>query len=255
MKDASKALANIPTGLRKPLIEEYSNIIHSYLERRWSPAELSGGRFCEVVFTILDGYAKGKYASKPSKPRDFVKACRTLEKNTNVPRSFRILIPRLLPALYEIRNNRGVGHVGGDVDPNYMDASTIVSNCSWILAELVRVFHGQTIDEAQAVVDSLAERRIPLIWQNDDMKRVLDPSLPLRDQLLLLIASTSSGVSTDNLYLWSGYNNKGYFTRILRTLHRSRMIELSNDELEVQMLPPGDIYIANLIGDLSGDNQ
>ena len=124
---AQNALSAIPDGLRLSLLSEYGSIVQNYSEHRWTPSELSGGKFCEIVFTILDGYAKGSYAVSPSKPSDFVAACRQLEQNKHVPRSFQILVPRLLPALFEVRNNRGVGHVGGDVDPNHMDATFVLS--------------------------------------------------------------------------------------------------------------------------------
>src|SRR6266851_1018203 len=75
--------------------------------------------------------------------------------NIHVPRSFQILIPRLLPALYEVRNNRGVGHIGGDVDPNHMDATFVISSCNWVMAELVRVYHDLSTNEAQEIVDTL----------------------------------------------------------------------------------------------------
>jgi hypothetical protein len=94
------ALSVIPSGLRDPLIAEYRSIIQNYLEHRWSPSELSGGRFCEIVYSILNGYANNKFPNTPSKPSNFVAACRDLEKHSQVPRSFQILIPRALPALY-----------------------------------------------------------------------------------------------------------------------------------------------------------
>src|ERR1700761_7472834 len=125
--DINLTLTVIPDGLRKPLIEEYNKILQHYLERRWTASELSGGKYCEIVYTILDGYAKGIYETSPFKPSNFVDACKKLENNAGVPRSFQILIPRILPALYEIRNNRNVGHVGGDIDPNLMDAQAVVS--------------------------------------------------------------------------------------------------------------------------------
>jgi hypothetical protein len=138
--DVASALSPIPKALRDELFNEYRSIIQNYSEHRWSPAELSAGRFCEIVYSILSGFSDGTYPSKASKPSDFVSACRKLESNKNVPRSFQILIPRTLQSLYEVRNNRGVGHVGGDVDSNHMDATFVVSITNWILAELVRSF-------------------------------------------------------------------------------------------------------------------
>jgi hypothetical protein len=245
--NAASALSAVPSGLRTPLLNEYREIAKNYAEHRWAPSELSGGRFCEIVYTILDGFGKGTYADKPRKPQDFVSACRKLEGNSTVPRSFQILIPRMLPALYEVRNNRGVGHVGGDVDPNHMDATVVMSMCNWIMAELVRVFHQLSTEEAQAIVDSLAERRIPLIWQNGQMKRVLDPKIPLRGQILLLTASSPGPVRVDDLLTWCDYKNKPYFLKILKRLHAERKIELFKERGTVEILPPGTEAASNYI--------
>ena len=154
---ASAALSAIPSGLRLPLIAEYQSIVQNFLEHRWLPSELSGGRFSEIVYTILDGYGKKAYAASAKKPSNFKDACARLETNASVPRSFQVLIPRLLPALYEIRNNRSVGHVGGDVDPNHMDSAAVLAMCNWVMCELVRVYHSLPTTGAQKVVDSLAE--------------------------------------------------------------------------------------------------
>ena len=218
---------------------EFRLIVQNYLERRWSPAELSGGRFCEIVYTILDGYARSTYPAMPAKPPNFVAACRALEAHTHVPRSFQILIPRFLPALYEIRNNRGVGHVGGDVDPNHMDSNAVIGVAAWVLAELIRVFHGLTVEKAQQAVDAIVERRVPLVWTGSEAKRVLDPKLSIRDQVLLLLGTTAGEVAMADLQRWCGYKDKGYFKKLARQMHADRPIELSADETRTQMLPPG----------------
>jgi hypothetical protein len=241
MIKAADALRDVPDGLRKPLLKEYESIVQNYMERRWSPSELSGGLFCEIVYTILDGHAKNKYAAGPAKPGNFVDACKKLESNAGVPRSFQILIPRTLPALYEVRNNRGVGHAGGDVDPNHMDAIAVLSMSNWIMAELIRVFHSTTTDEAQALVDNLVERRVPLVWQSGDVKRVLDPKMPLPHQALVLLASTSGHVKVADLVKWTDTKTtkEGYFLRMLRQLHSKRQIEPSSNDTMAEILPPG----------------
>jgi hypothetical protein len=244
---AAKLFPSLPSGLRDSLLDEFRRIAQNHMERRWSPAELSGGRFCEIVYTILDGHAKSSYATSPSKPRDFVTACRALESNGHVPRSFQILIPRLLPALYEIRNNRGVGHVGGDVDPNHMDANAVLAMAAWVMAELLRVFHDLSVDEAQIIVDSIVERRMPLVWSGVNIKRVLDPKLPLKEQVLLFLAVSPGEVAILDLLRWCGYKGKGYFLRLLRRLHTERLLELSEDGKSVQILPPGSARVESLV--------
>lgn len=244
---ASAALASIPAGLRAPLISEYQSIIQNFMEHRWLPSELSGGRFSEIVYTILDGQAKGKYAHAPSKPGNFPQACQKLEANAlaHVPRSFQILIPRTLPALYEIRNNRSVGHVGGDVDPNHMDSVAVLSMCNWVMGELVRVYHGLSITEAQKVVDALAEVRIPAVWSDGSKKRVLQTTLKLPEQLLLLAATTLPDVTSEQLRTWSEAPDKRL--KILRSFHRKRLVEFDEKTDRIQILPPGTKAIQELL--------
>jgi hypothetical protein len=251
MLTPDELLSAIPSGLRGPLLAEYNNIVQNYIESRWSPSELSGGKFCEIVYTILEGYLSGTYALNPKKPRDFVSACRSLETKACSIRSFQILIPRILPALYEIRNNRGVGHVGGDVDPNHMDSTAVLYMTSWIMAEFVRVFHKLSIDEAQKLVDSLVERHVPLIWQSGEMKRVLNPKLSLKDQILLLISSVTSEVDFEELLAWIEYKNHFYFKRTLRLLHKNRLLEYNEAGKKVRILPPGSEYIGKRIRELT----
>ena len=247
MITTDQALSALPDDLRTPLIEEFNNIISNFMERRWSSAELSGGRFCEIVYTILQGYAAGAYAATPRKPSNFVDACRCLENNTGSPRSFQILIPRLLPALYEIRNSRNVGHVGGDIDPDLMDSSAVVSMASWILAELVRVLHGVSTEDAQQLVSNLAERRFPLVWKSGDLRRVLDPSMSLKKQILILLTSCAGKAQVDNLFRWTGHDKRAYFNRLVRQLHARRFLEFHEASGEVELLPPGSEYVSSLI--------
>lgn len=242
------AFGSLPTGLREPLLKEYRTIVHNYLERRWTPAALSGGKFCEVVFSILDGYGTGSYAATPSKPANMLNACRNLENRSHVPRGFQILIPRLLPALYEVRNNRGVGHVGGDVDSNHMDSAAVLAVVNWIMAELVRVLHATTTTEAQQIVDALSTRRIPLVWEGaNGVRRVLDPKIPLKDQILLLIGAGTDFVAATDLLTWTGCSSRAYLNRLMSVLVKKRMIELSEDKSSATLLPPGSIRVETVI--------
>jgi hypothetical protein len=246
MLTQQQLLSAIPNALRDPLLVEFNSIIQNYLESRWRPSELSAGLFCEIVYTVLQGHAAGKFASKPSKPRDFVASCRGLEVNTKVPRSFQILIPRMLPPLYEVRNNRGVGHVGGDVDPNFMDSTVVVAMVKWIVAELVRVFHDVPIIEAQTIVDSLAEVTLPMVWSEGNLKRVLDPNTPLKNQILMLVGSTPSKTKRTDLDRWIEPKTEGYLLKALHQLHSARFVEFNQTDEEVQLLPPGAKFLAEL---------
>ncbi len=86
-------------------------------------------------------------------------------------RTARILIPRMMMGLYDIRNNRGVGLAGAEVDPNHMDATAVLYNAKWLIAELVRLLHTLTTEEATAIVDGLIEREVAWVWTHCDKKR------------------------------------------------------------------------------------
>jgi hypothetical protein len=253
MIDPSKALAALPAGLRDPLFQSYREIARNYTESRFEPAELNGGKFCEVVYTIIDGCLSGAFASSPSKPRDMVAACRALEQTppnaTRVgDRSLRILIPRVLLPLYEIRNNRGVGHVGGDVDPNFLDATAVYGMTSWVLAELIRVFHNVTTKEAQQTVDALVERKHPLVWQVEGIKRVLDHSMDKGNQALVLLYSESSWLDEKELFAWVEYSTLTMFrNRILLPYHKERLLEYDASQRRVRISPRGVLEVEQLL--------
>ena len=243
-----RALHELPPGLRDPLIAEYARLVQRFTERRWQESEMQSGRFCEIVYCVLAGYGSGSYPADPTKPRDFITSCKGLEGFTNSPRSFRLTIPRLLPGLYDIRNSRNVGHVGGDVDPSHMDASMVVGLCRWILAELVRVYHKLQPQEAALVVEALTERQVPLIWEVDGIKRVLKPEMPYGDQVLILLHASARPLSIAEL---KSHVEHGHITRfrdsVLRPLHTSRVIELSTSEGRVTLSPSGVARVEELL--------
>ncbi len=231
----------LPATLRDELLGSFNQIVKNFRERRWEPAELNGGKLCEVVYSILKGYADGTYLVRAKKPRNMLLACQNLENEAaGAPRSIRIQIPRMLIALYEIRSNRNVGHVGGDVDPNHMDAVCVVQMAKWIMAELVRVLHGVDTAEATDIVESLAERDTPLIWEINGKKRVLNPAMSMRDKTLLLLHATDGQVAESDLVSWLEYSNASVYRRdVLRKLHGERLIEYDAAARTAQISPIG----------------
>src|SRR4051812_35882686 len=99
MIDSSRLLAALPQTLRDELLENFQKIMSHYLERHWEPAELNGGKLCEVVYSIISGAIKGSFPTRSSKPSNMLAACQALEKEPADPnrvgdRSLRVLIPR-----------------------------------------------------------------------------------------------------------------------------------------------------------------
>ena len=83
----------------------------------------------------------------------------------------------MMIGLYDVRNNRGVGHAGSEVDPYQMDATVVLYTAKWLVAELVRLLHALTTDEATAVVEGLIQREVAWVWTHDNIRRVLRTGL------------------------------------------------------------------------------
>lgn len=247
--DPRDAFSALPPTLVADLLDAFRQVIKNYSEHRWEPSELNGGKLCEAGYTILTGYFTGTYALRAHKPKNMVSACRDLEQQQG-PRSARIQIPRVIIALYEIRNNRGVGHAGGDVNPNEMDATAVVYMSKWIVAELVRLLHGLKTDQAAKLVGALVEREIALVWRNGEKRRVLATGLSLRKCTLLLL-SDALEVRESDLVSWLEQKRPAdYRNKVLKPMHKERFIEYDQTKGTVTLLPPGIAAAEALIHEL-----
>jgi hypothetical protein len=75
-------------------------------------------------------------------------------------------------------------------------------------------------------VDALAERKHPLVWEIEGIKRVLDPAMKKEDQTLVLLYSEVGWVDEAILVSWVEYSSVTMFRRrILEPLHATKMIE------------------------------
>lgn len=147
-----------------------------------------------------------------------------------------------------MRNKRGIGHEGGDVDANEIDSATCVRLADWCLCELVRIYHALSLEEAQALLDTISEREMPEIWTVLGKKRVLRPGLSYRDQTLLLLhADPGTGVPVEDLQAWTEHPRLDNFrARVLVPLHRERLVEYDRDSETVVLSPSGSAAVERM---------
>lgn len=243
MNTLSTALEGIPTKIREKLISSYLELKRNLAESRYDSAGLSAGKLCESSIRLLQLRAFGTYTAFGTKIPNFADECRKIivSGSSKLTESEKLVISRSLVLLYTMRNTRGIGHVGGDVDPNTVDAALMGTIADWIICELIRIFHGFSLEEAQDLVDSLAVRRLPEIWEVAGKKRVLRDGLSARDQSLLLLYSTKdSAVLTEDLIEWIEYSNPAVFkSSILNKLHKDRLVEWDRSSDTVILSPKG----------------
>lgn len=237
------ALAGIPSAFRSKLIKTYIDIRRNYAENRHEAAGLSTGKFCEVSIRLLQHEVTGIYVPFGTKISNFADECRKIMNSTasSVTESLRIVIPRGLVFMYTMRNKRGIGHVGGDIEANQIDSATVVRLADWVICELIRLYHSLPIEEAQDIIDSLADRVLPDVWEVGGKKRVLRKGLTAKQQtLLLLYSSLGSFVLSEDLFDWVEYYSLAHYKRdVLRPLHKERLVEYDSDDETVRLSPLG----------------
>jgi len=230
MEKIEKILSvKIDSDLVQRLLEHYRELKQRFLLGQYEPSQLNCAKFAEVVMRVLEYITKGNYTSfdKNVSLNTLTKELELLSQD-RFHVSIRIHIPRILRAIYDIRSKRGVAHVG-KVNPNLMDATFVVSACDWIMAELIRLHYTEDISEAQKIVDSIVERKIPIVEEFGDDLKVLVPELKVADKILLILYKKHPNfVSTSNLQRWIRAA-PGYVVRVLDTLDREAMIYRKGD--------------------------
>lgn len=216
-----------PDELVEALLKAYKEIESNYALRKWKASELDAGHFVEAVRRIIELELTGKYTSIGQNLQNFSDAVLKNYEQFTGDESFRILIPRVLKAIYNIRNKRGVGHIGG-VSPNEMDSTFILYSVKWVLAELLRLASGLAPGKTQKLVDQVIERRIELVWKSGDFTRILNNKLKVREQVIVLLYDESPRLDAD-LQRIVEYSNVTNFKKILKRLHAERIIEYSGD--------------------------
>jgi hypothetical protein len=211
------------SSLAGAILQTFKDLEKQYFLRSWKTSALDAGHFIEAVRRFIDHKLFGKYTAigKALSALDDQELKR-LEKATGSD-SYRLHIPRALFFTYGLRNKRGIGHLSAE-SANYMDASAILAQCKWILAEMLRLESTLSFYETAALVDKIIERPLPGIWETGGVRRVLKSNLPMRDQILFLLLQQSPQTETA-LRASTECQNQTYFRTLLRNLHKERLIE------------------------------
>lgn len=244
----NQVFALIPPELRKELKADYHEIKHNFALRKFKPSEMGGGHFCETVYRILEWHTNpnGSYTLFGSGGGDFRKLqSRLMQLKPKPHESVRFHIPTALCQIYDIRSKRGPAHKSKDVSPNFMDAMLVVAAADWVMAELVRMLHNIDIDEARNVVESIITKKVPIIWQIGDRRRILDPSLTEKQAVLaLLYFDHPKPILKHELIEWvESCNPSRLRTQHLPALHRSRLIDLEETTGLVRLSPRGVAHV------------
>src|SRR5947207_10689472 len=132
------ALKAIPSNFRKNILKTYREPSRRHSEAKYDASGLSAGKFCESVFRFLQHHLTGTCVPFGTAIPNFADECAKLVAlpKTTGNESLRVVLPRTLVFVYTLRNKRGIGHIGGDVEANHIDSQVIATASDWIVCEL-----------------------------------------------------------------------------------------------------------------------
>lgn len=235
-----------PCDLVNALVDSYTELKNNFKLGRFKPSELEGGFFVECVRRIIEFELFGTATPIGKTLSSFNDNEMQRYERATGDESFRIHIPRVLKSIYNIRNRRGVGHLS-KVSPNLIDSTYIVAACDWVMAELLRQVSNLEPEKCQSIVDSIVQRKLPMVFEDGDTQRILDLKMNAKDKVLVLLHHNSQQIEDEKLSNWIEYSNISLFrSRILKPLHHGRLIEYRKDGTCV-LTPKGIEYVEEFI--------
>ncbi|MBC7129301.1 MAG: hypothetical protein H5T45_06195 [Thermoplasmatales archaeon] len=226
MENIKKILSGkIDADLVEHLLRRYKELKQKFFLGQYESSQLNSAKFVEVAFRILEYITKGSYTSfnREININDLITYLENLPKD-KYPDSIRIHVPRILKSIYDIRSKRGVAHVG-ELNPNLMDATYVVSSCDWIMAEFVRLYYSNDATEAQKIINSIVERKVPIIEEFGEDIKILNPDLSVSDKILLILYKRHPNyVLTSDLKKWIKTKSPAHITTVLRWLDNEAKI-------------------------------
>lgn len=191
--------AGLPPAIVDEMLEAYTEAKRRFYLGDHRPQEVEGGRFSEAVFRLLQHIAGIPVTPLGKTLPSVDKLLIGFENAAGQSDSVRLHIPRTLKLIYDIRNKRDAAHLGDGIDPNLQDATLVTANMDWVLAELVRLHHGVSADEAQSIILNVVKREVPAIEEIDGQPVILSELKPRDQALLMLYRAGAAGIQLVDL--------------------------------------------------------
>jgi hypothetical protein len=225
----SLVISGIPASLNEKLIEEYLDLKKRFSMNDWGPGQLKGGRFAEVllrIFQHLLGETITPFGTDIA-ANDKTRILNAVQQHPTTDSHIRQKVVALTRLLLDFRNNRDVAHLGG-FDANSMDTLFVMTAATWILCELIRVYSGYQMAEAQKIVDGLSVKEYPVIMEFNGELFLTRHNLTA-DQEVLVLLTKNSTANANFLFEKTRDGNSTRFNRRLRDMVKDKLIGNKGD--------------------------
>lgn len=202
------------------IVASYEKLLGEHRKGDTEAALNAGGKFVEHVLRAIEFVRTGK---TPPEIKSVAGTIKIIEGEAKLPESLRVLVPRIASSMmFDVRSKRGAAHVK-EINPRFIDAALAVNAASWVLAEMVRLYH---VADEKAVAEAMAalmRAHLPLIEKFEDETAVTTPLPPDTEVLLMVAASEPDGIDRKGLGLCVKQSPVAV-TRAIQKLERVRHV-------------------------------
>jgi hypothetical protein len=165
------------------ILNAYEGLIQKHRSLDAEAALTRAGKFVEHIFRALEFIRTG---TAPAEIKSPAQTAKQLENDIRLPEPIRILIPRIaLGMIYDLRSKRGAVHVK-EIDPRGIDVDLSAKAASWIVAELIRLYHVDDENAVRLEMAALTRATFPLL-ESIDGEEFVSKSVPPRVEIQLLL--------------------------------------------------------------------
>lgn len=233
----------LAADLAEALVRQYVRL----KQRAWADdhegVQESGGKVAEHALRAAQHLGKTAVIGMRQEIRDMPAELKKLEQlpRAQADDAVRVVLPRVIGALYTLRSKRSGGHTAAEVDPSRADAALTERMADWLMAEFFRIGNKLPLDQAEAAVTALVERRIPAVYKLGGYRRVLRTGLTGSAEILVLLYAEATGATIAELQRWSGIP-RTTLSRYVDQLERERLVrtQSAGGSRRVFLLPPGE---------------
>ena len=233
----------LPLALAEALVRQYVRLKTRAWAGDYEGVQETGGKVAEHALRVTQHLAGQKHIPMRSEISNVKAECEKLEKlpRASADDAVRVVLPRIVSALYTLRNKRSGGHTASEVDPSQADALLTERIADWLMAEFFRLGTNLPLDQAEATVAALVQRRLPVVYEVGKYRRVLKTNLDAKAEILVLLYAESAGATVSELGSWSRIPHTS-LDRHIAALERERVIRVEREgrTRRVFLLPTGE---------------
>lgn len=175
--------STIDPNVTTDILKAYEGLIQKHRALDAEAALTRAGKFVEHIFRALEFIRTG---TAPTEIKSPAQTAKVLEADKSLPESVRMLIPRIsLAMIYDLRSKRGAVHVK-EIDPRGIDVDLSTKAASWIIAELIRLYHIDDEIAIQHEMGVLTRATFPLL-ESIDGEYFVSSKVPPRTEVQLLL--------------------------------------------------------------------